>query len=281
MITEATTARLIDGQLLADQVLAKLPRRPGLGTISVGNDLPLQYLNSKQRVAAMQTGIKLYQRQLPATAAKARLVSLIHQYNDDETIDAITVQLSPLAHFNLNYFATALRPDKDINGLHPVNVKTMIAGRQAMPMPPLLKAIDTVLKAADLTLKGKRAVIVIRNEPFREPLTWMLMHQGMAAEWVRPDDPKLAQKTSIADVLISFCSRPNAITAVMVKPGAIVIDGGMSWVGPEQWAGDVAPDVEQVASWLTPVPNGIWPLAIAMLMQNTVQLSQRRQRASQ
>ena len=147
-------------------------------------------------------------------------------------------------------------------------------------MSPVHKAIRTVLKVTDVELKGKRAVIIARSgEALSRPLTWLLQHRRLTVDLALPDSDNLGLKTRGADVLITFSNRPGTITRAMVKPGAVVIDGGMSWVGPKQWAGDVAPDVGQVASWLTPVPDGIGPVAVAMLMQNTIQLSRQRQRA--
>ena len=287
MITGATTAQLINGQVLADEVLgeaqqavAKLSRQPKLVTIMVGDDAAMQYLANKQRMMAQQVGIAFDLCQLPVTTGKTKLVDLINQCNDGEATDAVAILMPPLGNLNPNYILSTLRTDKDANGLHPANVQSLIDGRQSAPMSPLLKAIRTVLKVTDVELKGKRAVIIARSgEALSRPLTWLLQHRRLTVDLALPDSDNLGLKTRGADVLITFSNRPGTITRAMVKPGAVVIDGGMSWVGPKQWAGDVAPDVGQVASWLTPVPDGIGPVAVAMLMQNTIQLSRQRQRA--
>ncbi len=272
------TAQLIDGKAIAEKILrdlkekiAKLKRQPGLAAIMIGDDPASKRYIAKKQTACQTVGINFYcyfcGGEFYPNITQQQILEMINWLNHDKNIDAIIVQLPIPKKYNDQEIIKQIDPKKDVDGFHPKNYQ------QAATTSPLIKAVDLALKYTGEKLVGKQAIIVSKNPIFAKPLENNLKNLGLKAAIIKPTD-KLAIKTKRADVLISVVGKPGLIKKTMVKPHAIVIDVGTTLVGKNTWKGDVDPDVAEVASWLTPVPGGIGPLTVAMLLKNSYELSQ-------
>lgn len=273
------SAQLINGTKISKELLAelktkveKLDRRPGLAAILIGNDPASKRYIEKKKAACQKVGIDFNGYfcggDFYPEVTESEILDMIDWLNKDKAIDAIIIQLPIPAEFDTAKIVAKLDPKKDVDGFHPKNQK------QAAANSPLIKAVDLALRETGENLPGKTAVIVSKNPIFAEPLATNLKKLGLKVEVTKPTE-KLAAKTKAADVLLSVVGQPGLIKKNMVKPKAIVVDIGTTLVGPNTWKGDVDPAVSEVAAWLTPVPGGIGPLTVAMLLENTYQLSQK------
>ena len=290
------SARILDGRAVAAQIYAELSDRlrkleshgvvPGLGVILVG-DHPASrsYVTAKEKTCA-QIGLRSVEHTLPATATLREILEVVEKLNHDETIDGILVQL-PLPDPRMEpVVLEQIRPDKDVDGFHPMNVGRMLLGLPAFwPCTP--HGILQLLVRSNIPIQGAHAVVVGRSHIVGRPLAHLLSMKGPMGNATvticHTHTRDLAEHTRRADILIAAIGRPHAITAEMVRPGAVVVDVGVNRVpDPERpsgyrLVGDV--DFEQVAkraSAITPVPGGVGPLTIAMLMANTVTAAERR-----
>ena len=241
---------------------------PGLGTILVGDDPASRwYVGAKHRDCA-EIGVASIRRDLPATATQAEVEAVIDELNADPSCTAFLVQQPT----GLDEFALLSRvdPDKDVDGLHPVNLGSLVLGQPA-PLPCTPTGVLELLRRYDVPIAGAHAVIIGRGITVGRPLGLLLSRRSENATVTlcHTGTRDLPALTRQADILVSAAGAPNLITPDMVKPGAAVLDVGISRVDGKV-AGDVHPDVAGVAGWISPNPGGAGPMTRAMLLRNVV-----------
>jgi methylenetetrahydrofolate dehydrogenase (NADP+)/methenyltetrahydrofolate cyclohydrolase len=246
---------------------------PGLGTILVGDDPASRwYVGAKHRDCA-EIEVASIRRDLPATATQAEVEAVIDELNADPACTAFLVQQPT----GLDEFALLSRvdPDKDVDGLHPVNLGSLVLGHPA-PLPCTPTGVLELLRRYDVPIVGAHAVIIGRGITVGRPLGLLLSRRSENATVTlcHTGTRDLATFTRQADILVSAAGSPNLITPDMVKPGAAVLDVGVSRVDGKV-AGDVHPDVAEVAGWISPNPGGIGPMTRAMLLRNVVDAAAR------
>jgi methylenetetrahydrofolate dehydrogenase (NADP+)/methenyltetrahydrofolate cyclohydrolase len=284
------TAKLINGNEVARQIREELKQEttqlkekynvvPGLVTILVGeNPASVSYVTAKQKTSK-ELGFYSIQDNQPATISEEELLKLIEKYNKDPKIHGILVQLPLPKHINETKILYAIDPKKDVDGFHPVNVgKLMIGEADYLPCTPA--GIQQLLIRTGAKIDGAEVVVVGRSNIVGKPIANILLQKQKGANATvticHTGSKDMTFHTKRADILIVAAGKPKAITADMVKPGAVVIDVGVNRIGmtPEGKAklcGDVDFDgVKEKASAITPVPGGVGPMTITMLMMNTV-----------
>lgn len=282
-------ATVIDGRQLATKLnqatakrTAKLATReitPGIVVILVGDDpASLIYTRNKHR-RAEKMGIRSVLEKFPADVDQATVMATIDRYNQDDTIDAILVQEPLPAHLDGLAITNAIRPDKDIDGLHPINLGKLYANQPGhYPVACTPRGVMTILRHYNVELAGKNATLVGRSILVGKPLAAMLDNANATTTVVNRYTPNLSKVTRLADILVVAAGSPHLITREDVKPGAVVIDVGINRLPSGKLAGDVDfNDVRDIASLITPVPGGVGPMTIASLMAQTVDLAEWRQ----
>lgn len=282
-------ATVIDGRQLATELnqatakrTAKLATRgitPGIVVILVGDDpASLIYTRNKHR-RAEKMGIRSVLEKFPADVDQATVMAAIDRYNQDDTIDAILVQEPLPAHLDGLAITNAIRPDKDIDGLHPINLGKLYANQPGhYPVACTPRGVMTILRHYNVKLAGKNATLVGRSILVGKPLAAMLDNANATTTVVNRYTPNLSKVTRQADILVVAAGSPHLITREDVKPGAVVIDVGINRLPSGKLAGDVDfNDVRDIASLITPVPGGVGPMTIASLMAQTVDLAEWRQ----
>ncbi len=290
------TARLLDGREIARQVQEELKERiarlsgrgivPGLGVVLVGdNPASRSYVNAKEKACAA-LGLRSFAKHLPAAASREEVLDTVRRFNDDDEVDGILVQL-PLPDATMEQAVLeTVGPDKDVDGFHPVNVGRMLLGLPAFwPCTP--HGIVQLLLRSGYDPAGAHVVIVGRSHIVGRPLANLLTRKGRGGDatvticHTRTAD--LARHTRQADILVAAAGRPGTVTAEMVREGAVVIDVGVNRVpdpsrpSGHRLVGDVDFDaVRERAAAITPVPGGVGPMTIAMLLRNTVEAAERR-----
>ena len=289
------TARIIDGAKVAADMRAELKEHvvelkkkgivPGLGVILVGQDpASKSYVTAKERACA-EIGIYSDDNRLPAQTSQNDLITLIKKMNADPKINGILVQLPLPKHLNEAQVLMTISPDKDVDGFHPTNVGRMVVGEKAF-LPCTPHGVIQLLIRSGVAIDGSHVVIVGRSNIVGKPLANMLIQKsptGNATVTICHTHTKnLAGHTKQADIVIAAAGRPNTITADMIKPGAVVIDVGVNRVDDEtkksgyRLVGDVDfENVKEKASLITPVPGGVGPMTISMLLYNTVESAKR------
>ena len=257
--------------------LAAADRRVGLATLLVGDDPASQaYLRQKHRAAA-EVGIASQDHRLPARATQAEVESFVDRLNGDPEVDAFLVQLPLPPHLEETPVLERVDPDKDADGLHPVNLGRMVLDLPG-PRPATPTGILRLLDHHEIAIPGKRVVIVGRSALVGRPLSIMLSAKGRDATVTvaHSATEDLAGVTRGADLLIVAAGRPGLIGADHVAPGAIVVDVGTTRVDGELVGDVVFDEVAEVAAGVTPVPGGVGPMTVAGLLANTVMLAERR-----
>jgi methylenetetrahydrofolate dehydrogenase (NADP+)/methenyltetrahydrofolate cyclohydrolase len=288
---------LIDGKKVAEGVFAECRRdiaqlaeqgiRPGLAVVLVGNDPASQvYVGSKAK-RCQELGMASFQYDLPATTTQAELLELVGRLNADEAVDGILVQSPPPAHIDEAAIVRAIDPAKDVDGFHPLNVARLALEDPAGFVPCTPLGVQRLLLASGIETAGAQAVVLGRSMIVGKPMALLLMAKGRGGDATvtvahsRTRD--LAAVTRSADILIAAIGRPGFVTADMVKEGAVVIDVGINRLAAPgtksgtRLVGDV--DFETVAPKcraITPVPGGVGPMTIAMLMANTLKAARQR-----
>jgi len=286
------TARIIDGVALARAIrgevaveVAKMKgsgRKPGLAAVLVGEDpASAVYVRSKGR-ACEEAGMHSVTIRLPVETSEAELLSTVDRLNDDPAIHGILVQLPLPKHINSEKVLHRIDPAKDVDGFHPVNVGKLVTGDKTAFRPATPYGVQQMLIREGIETKGANVVIVGRSNIVGKPMANLLIQQGPGGDATvtvchsRTRD--LPGVTRTADILIAAIGRSEFVTADMVRPGAVVIDVGINRVDDASHAkgyrltGDVAyGPVAEVASAITPVPGGVGPMTIAMLLKNTLQ----------
>ncbi len=289
------TAQIIDGKQVAADMRAELKEEvaklkeqgivPGLGVILVGEDpASKSYVTAKERTCE-EIGIYSDDNRLPADTTQEDLMALVEKMNNDPKINGILVQLPLPKHLNEAEVLLAIDPDKDVDGFHPMNVGKMMVGEEAF-LPCTPHGVIQLLMRSGTTIEGANVVIVGRSNIVGKPLANMLIQKnatGNATVTVCHTRTKdLADKTRQANIVIAAAGRPNMVTADMVKEGVVVIDVGVNRVEDAtkksgyRLVGDVDFEaVKEKASLITPVPGGVGPMTITMLMFNTVESAKR------
>ncbi len=288
-------AKLLDGRRIRDIILGELTARvealnwpPGLAVVLAGDD-PASAIYVRNKVAAChQLGIYSEQHSPPSSVTTADLLALIASLNNRPEIDGILVQMPLPKQVDAHKVLSAVLPDKDVDGFHPVNVGNLVAGIRG-PKPCTPSGIVELLKRYDIPMRGKRAVVVGRSNIVGKPMAMLLLQEDATVTICHSRTEDLAEECRRADILIAALGRPAFLTREYLRPGAVVVDVGINRIDPEQQklifgdrparalVGDVDPiDVEELASAYTPVPGGVGPLTIAMLMANTVAAAEFR-----
>ena len=254
-------------------VLAEQGVRPGLGTVLVGDDpASTWYVNAKHKDCA-QIGVASIRRDLPAGSTQAEVEAVVAELNADPACTAFLVQQPT----GLDEFAilSAVEPDKDVDGLHPVNLGWLVLGKPA-PLPCTPTGIIELLRRFDVPIAGADVVVIGRGITVGRPLALMLTRRSENATVTvcHTGTRDLAAHVRQADIVVAAAGSPSLVTADMVKPGAAVLDAGVSRVNGKI-AGDVAPDVAEVAGYLSPNPGGVGPMTRAMLLANVVEAAER------
>ncbi len=286
----SSLAQLLDGKALANSIQTTLThdvqqlqtqkgRPPGLAVLMVGdNPASAAYVRNKERACA-NVGIASFGQHFPATATQAELEQAIAALNQDDRVDGILVQLPLPDHLDAVALLNQIDPDKDADGLHPVNMGRLVRGEPGLrSCTPA--GVMRLLQEYQLDPKGQQAVVIGRSILVGKPQALMLLEANATVTIAHSQTPDLGAIARTADILVVAVGRPEMITAEMVKPGAIVIDVGMNRItddsGKARLVGDVHfSAVQTVAKLITPVPGGIGPMTVAMLLQNTV-LSYRK-----
>ena len=281
----STSAQLLDGKALAQRIQTQLSeqvqqllltngRPPGLAVLMVGdNPASAAYVGGKERACA-KVGIASFGRHFPTNTSQEELEQTIQALNQDERVDGILVQLPLPDHLDAVALLNQIHPDKDADGLHPVNLGRLVRGETGLrSCTPA--GVMRLLRAYDIDVKGKTAVVVGRSILVGKPLALMLLEADATVTVAHSRSQNLPDITRKADILIAAVGRSQFITADMVKPQAVVIDVGINRIndesGKSRLVGDVHFDsVREVAQFITPVPGGVGAMTVAMLLHNTV-----------
>lgn len=287
------SAVIIDGKQIAADVRAGVAERtsrlkergvtPCLAVILVGdNPASVSYVTGKQKALA-EAGMADRSVHLPGNTTETDLLKLIDGLNGDSSVHGILVQLPLPEHIDENKVLLAIDPAKDVDGFHPVNVGNMVIGRPA-PLPCTPHGIIVMLQKMNIKTDGAHAVVIGRSNIVGKPVALLLLRRECNATVTvcHTGTGNLVEITRQADILIAAAGRVNTVTADMVKPGAVVIDVGVNRIPDESkkngfhLAGDVDFErVKEIASYITPVPGGVGPMTIAMLMVNTLEAAER------
>ena len=273
-------AKLLMGKEVSARIKAELKTEvenlkkeginPGLAVIIVGEDPASQvYVRNKER-ACEECGIYSEKYALPAETTQEELLKLIDELNNKSSISGILVQLPVPKHIDEKTIINAIAPNKDVDAFHPVNVgKIMVGNYDFVPCTPA--GVMELIKESGIDVSGKECVIVGRSNIVGKPQAMLLLHQNGTVTICHSKTKNLAEKTKNADILIAAVGIPNFIKGDMIKEGAVVIDVGINRLENRKLCGDVEfESAEKVAGAITPVPGGVGPMTIAMLMKNTV-----------
>jgi len=277
------TATLIDGKALAAKVREEVAAEVaevgalGLATVLVGDDPASDvYIRGKQK-AAQSVGIDAQDIRLPAETTEEELLAVLAELNGDDAVDGILVQLPLPDHITEAKAIGAVDPAKDVDGFHPLNAGLLYLGRPALvPGTPL--GIMRMLAEYEIETKGAHAVVVGRSNIVGKPMAHLLLQAHATVTICHSRTRDLARHTLDADILVAAIGRLHVIGAEMVKPGSTVIDVGMNRTD-EGLFGDVDPAAAEHAAYMTPVPGGVGPMTIAMLLKNTVAAARARRAA--
>jgi len=273
-------ARIIDGRALASAFRASLiPRvealaakgtRPGLAVLQVGNHPASRIYVQNKVKACVETGLRSTQVELPDDVSEADLLEQIQVLNEDPQVHGILVQLPLPSRLSADRVLQAVAPAKDADGFHPINMGLLAIGTpRFVPCTPL--GVMRMLERENVRVEGRHAVVVGRSNIVGKPAALLLLQKGATVTVCNSKTPDLGDVTRRADVLVVAAGRPGLVASGMVKPGAAVIDVGINRLPDGTLAGDVDfRGVSEVASLITPVPGGVGPMTIAMLLENTV-----------
>ncbi|MGA2211197.1 MAG: tetrahydrofolate dehydrogenase/cyclohydrolase catalytic domain-containing protein [Acidimicrobiales bacterium] len=282
------TAILMDGESLAQKIKSELATKvvelvaagvaPGLGTILVGDDAPSGRYVAKKHEDCAEIGIASAHEHLAADVSQAELMAAIDRFNNDPAIDAYLIQLPLPAGLDEEAALLAVDPEKDVDGLHPVNLGRLVMGTPG-PLPCTPAGILEMLAAYSVPVEGHHAVIIGRGLTIGRPLAMLLSLKrpgcNAAVTVVHTGVPDLGAYVRTADIVIAAAGRAGLVTPDMVKPGAAVVGAGTTWEGRKLFS-DVTDEVADVAGWITPRLGGVGPMTRAMLLRNAVRAAERR-----
>ena len=272
--------KIIDGKAIAaglyeemlqevEQMERQYGRRPGLAVILVGNDLASQVYVRNKEVAAKKVGLVSKPVRLPEETTQDELLEVIARLNADPTVDGILVQLPVPKHIDKDAVIAAVSPDKDVDGFF--GMKSGFTLKQGYVAPCTPRACIHLIKAIGETIEGKHALVVGRGELVGKPVATLLLNENATVTIAHSRTRNLGEIARMADIIIAAVGRPHIIKGDMVKPGAILLDVGITRDENGKLCGDIDyEDAKTVAGWITPVPGGVGPMTIAMLIRNTL-----------
>ncbi|MCI6037278.1 MAG: bifunctional methylenetetrahydrofolate dehydrogenase/methenyltetrahydrofolate cyclohydrolase FolD [Clostridiales bacterium] len=278
------TAKILDGAAMALEVEKELKQRvdalreknvvPGLCVILVGNDPASQTYVANKEKACARLGIHSQTLRMGAETTQAELEASIERANEDEAIHGILVQLPLPAHLDEHRALALIRPEKDVDGFHAVNMGRLARGEDCVVACTPKGALH-MLKAAGVPIAGKNAVVIGRSNIVGKPMALLLLQENATVTICHSRTENLAEYTRRADILVAAVGKPRFVTADMVKEGAAVLDVGINRVDGKL-CGDVDFEtVKEKAGWISPVPGGVGKMTIAMLMENTVSAAEK------
>ena len=272
--------KLIDGKVISKQIKDELKEKVAglkadgveicLAVIQVGNDPASSVYVGNKKKACEYIGIGSLSYELPEETTEEELLDLVKKLNDDDRVDGILVQLPLPKHLDDKVIINNIRPDKDVDAFHPVNVgKIMIGDYSFLPCTPA--GVMELIKSTGTDIAGKECVVVGRSNIVGKPQAMLLLHNNGTVTICHSKTKDLKEVCQRADILVAAVGRPKMITADFIKEGAVVIDVGMDRDENGKLCGDVDfEDCKDKASYITPVPGGVGPMTIAMLMRNTL-----------
>lgn len=278
------SAKLLDGKSVRDQILSELrpriaglSRRPGLAVVLVGND-PASEIYVRNKVKACEDlGIYSEKNTPAAEISTGDLLGIVQGLNQRPEIDGILVQMPLPSHIDSRRVLLCIRPDKDVDGFHPFNVGNLVSGNPGLRSCTPSGIIE-LLKRYEIPIAGSRAVVVGRSDIVGKPMAFLLLHENATVTICHSKTADLAGECRRADILVAAIGKPALIQRDYMRPGATVVDVGTNRLASGKLVGDVDPDaVREVAGAYTPVPGGVGPLTIAMLMSNTVKAAEQHQ----
>ncbi|MGH7876653.1 MAG: bifunctional 5,10-methylenetetrahydrofolate dehydrogenase/5,10-methenyltetrahydrofolate cyclohydrolase [Candidatus Dormibacteraceae bacterium] len=279
------TAQVIDGKMVAGQVLEEVKAgirarvqaggpSPHLAVVLVGSDpASLVYVRNKRRDAE-QVGLESTDHRLSETASVEELMRLVDRLNQDPAVSGIIVQQPLPAHIGVDLAVTAVDPAKDVDGFHPVNAGRLLLGQPGL-VPCTPAGVMRLLDAYGIEPSGRRAVVLGRSNIVGKPIALLLLRRNATVTVCHSKTADLADICREADILVAAIGKPGFVKPEMVKPGAVVIDVGITPVDG-RLRGDVDPAVTAVAGYMTPVPGGVGPMTRAMLLLNTLEAECQR-----
>ncbi|MDH5543287.1 MAG: bifunctional methylenetetrahydrofolate dehydrogenase/methenyltetrahydrofolate cyclohydrolase FolD [Nitrospinota bacterium] len=275
------SAKIIDGKEIAQQIRSEVKnevskliegggRAPALAVVLVGNDPASEIYVKNKKKACHSTGITSIEHKLSEDIPEKDLVALIDRLNKDPEIDGILVQLPLPGKLHENMIIERIDPKKDVDGFHPVSVGRLVANTKGLrPCTPA--GIIELLKRINVDLVGKKAVVLGRSNIVGKPTATLLLHESCTTTVAHSKTKHLKELCQRADIIIAAIGKPKFVTADMVKEGAIVIDVGVNRTEEGIFGDTDFANVKQVAGYITPVPGGVGPMTIAMLMVNTLE----------
>lgn len=282
------SAKIIDGKRIAAEIRIKLAQRvqgfqksqgyvPQLVVILVGeNPASMVYVRSKEK-ACVEVGMRSRVIRLPEETKQTELLALIEELNRDENVHGILVQLPLPKHMNELQVIQTISPLKDVDGFHLQNAGALMVGAPGL-VSCTPKGCMALIESTNQTIDGKEVVVVGRSNIVGKPVAMLLLEKNATVTICHSHTKNLAEVIKRADILVAAVGRPKMVTADMVKPGAIVIDVGINRMEDGKLCGDVDFDgVSQISSYITPVPGGVGPMTIAMLLENTLQAAENDQ----
>ncbi len=279
------SARIIDGKAVAERLKTDIAQRVaalktqgrfvGLAVILVGDDPASQIYVRNKITACEKTGIISTEHRLPADVSAAELLAVITTLNQDPAIHGILLQLPLPAHLDENQMILAISPDKDVDGLHPLNAGRLMAGLPGM-VPCTPQGALLLIKEIQQNLTGLHAVVIGRSLLFGKPMAQLLLAENCTVTHCHSKTRDLPQICAQADILVAAVGRPGMVKGAWIKPGAVVIDVGINRLADKKVVGDVAfAEAAAVAGAITPVPGGVGPMTIACLLANSLKAATR------
>jgi methylenetetrahydrofolate dehydrogenase (NADP+)/methenyltetrahydrofolate cyclohydrolase len=279
-------ARILDGKALAEKVRARVKaavaelaaekRTPGLAVVLVGEDPASAIYVRNKGAAAKECGVQVFDHKLSAATSEAELLSLVAKLNEDPFVDGILVQLPLPPQIDAKKVIAAISPDKDVDGFHPISAGLLALGAPGF-VPCTPKGCMALLHEAGANLRGARALVVGRSNIVGKPMAQLLLMADATVTMAHSRTADLAAEVGRADILVVAIGRAKAIKGEWVREGAVVIDVGMNRDEKGKLCGDVDTEPAKArAQAITPVPGGVGPMTIAMLLDNTLLSAQRR-----
>ncbi|MCH1513876.1 MAG: bifunctional 5,10-methylenetetrahydrofolate dehydrogenase/5,10-methenyltetrahydrofolate cyclohydrolase [Acidimicrobiales bacterium] len=282
------TAQLLAGAPVADSVLDEVKIRtraliekgikPGLGTILVGEDSASAGYVRKKHETCEAVGLASQHIEIPSDVSPNALLEAVDSFNKDPEVHAYIIQHPVADGFDFNTALSLMNPEKDADGLHPVNLGKLVLQEKG-PVPCTPAGIQAILVYYGIETSGKHVVVIGRGPTLGRPMALLMSSKekgaNAAVTVVHSAVPNLSEITSKADIVIAAVGIPSFVTSEMVRPGSVVISGGISWEG-KKLLPDVDESVGEVASWITPRLGGVGPTTVAMLLRNTVEAAERK-----
>ncbi len=274
--------KLLNGTVLSQQIRKQLKaknsgqrRKPGLAILLIGNNPASHtYVRLKEQ-GAKDVGILFQKYVLPEITTESRIRLIISRLNQNPHIHGVLVQLPLPKHLNADHIVSMIDPRKDVDGFHPVNMQRLLAGKPSI-IPGVFLGILRLIGESGVSPKGKRAVVLANSRLFAEPLAALLNRKGWKVSFAIARDGGYQKATRQAHLIVSAMGKPHAIKGSMIKRGAILVDVGFTKRGKRLFGDVDLASVKSKAGYVTPVPGGVGPMTVAMLLWNTWRLSKRQ-----